>query len=298
MCRHVCVLFCLLAVLFCDITHGHWNYGHQDTWPELCREGKMQSPIGIEHRRAMQKNFPALVFKNYNKAYNSSLKNNGHSVELRLATSVPLTVEGGGLQDTYILDHLHFHWASEHTFDSYRYPLEMHMVHYARKHQNLSSAILSDKGVAVFSVMFDLSPDDDAEFFPLIKLMEKLKENVNHAEKMEDFNVHEYMPRDTAGFYRYMGSLTTPGCNEGVIWTLFTNTIPISENQVNSFHNIVSEEHKQLKKNYRSLQKLNNRHVYLKVSPIHRSSAAVRIWDTLSKLITPIIVFLSINNTF
>jgi len=38
---------------------------------------------------------------------------------------------------------------------------------------------------------------------------------------------------DLTKFVRYSGSLTTPGCYESVQWTLFTEMISISENQVN-----------------------------------------------------------------
>ena len=37
---------------------------------------------------------------------------------------------------------------------------------------------------------------------------------------------------NTNGYYRYSGSLTTPPCTEGVIWTIFTTKINISSYQV------------------------------------------------------------------
>lgn len=33
-------------------------------------------------------------------------------------------------------------------------------------------------------------------------------------------------------YYRYSGSLTTPGCEPAVLWTVFENTVPIGHAQV------------------------------------------------------------------
>ncbi len=46
------------------------------------------------------------------------------------------------------------------------------------------------------------------------------------------FKLGEFLPADRTNFYRYIGSLTTPPCAESVIWTLFHDTIKISNNQV------------------------------------------------------------------
>lgn len=39
-------------------------------------------------------------------------------------------------------------------------------------------------------------------------------------------------PPDISEYYRYSGSLTTPGCHESVTWTVFKTPIQISFSQV------------------------------------------------------------------
>lgn len=80
-------------------------------------------------------------------------------------------------------------------------------------------------------LFIQISPDDDNLLKPLISVMKSVKSN-NDLREMDNFNVLYFLPRDTAGYFRYDGSLTTPGCNEGILWTVFTNTLPISKQQV------------------------------------------------------------------
>lgn len=44
----------------------------------------------------------------------------------------------------------------------------------------------------------------------------------------------DLLPTNTAKFYRYPGSLTTPHCDESVMWTVFSDPIKVSSAQVNS----------------------------------------------------------------
>lgn len=264
----------LFGFLFSGAFCSGWHYGDESHWPDTCRNGKSQSPINVDDQASVEtKSYSKFVFNFYNKEFSARAKNNGHSVQVNLdVSSSPPTVTGGGLPKKYTLDHLHFHWKSEHELNGYRFPLEVHLVHYATDYGSLTEALKYKDGVAVLGVFYDLSPDDDDEFEPLTAVMKNITRSSNSIKLKDNTRVASFLPRDTAGFYRYNGSLTTPNCTEAVIWTLFTNTIHISHEQIKNFQSIQSEEGA-LKENYRSRQGLNERMVYKKVSPIPHGSA-------------------------
>ena len=49
---------------------------------------------------------------------------------------------------------------------------------------------------------------------------------------LNTFSLDSFLPSNRDEFYRYEGSLTTPKCQETVVWTVFTNPIQISQKQV------------------------------------------------------------------
>jgi hypothetical protein len=71
-----------------------------------------------------------------------------------------------------------------------------------------------------------------------------------------NLNLALLMGETLTDFWRYQGSLTTPPCTEGVIWTIFKNEIPFLESEFKSFRqNIYFED-------YRRPQPLYNRTIY------------------------------------
>merc|ERR1712048_923940 len=46
-----------------------------------------------------------------------------------------------------------------------------------------------------------------------------------------NIDVKMAVPSDLSKYYRYMGGLTTPGCNPIVQWTVFANSVKITSDQ-------------------------------------------------------------------
>lgn len=47
-----------------------------------------------------------------------------------------------------------------------------------------------------------------------------------------NINLNDLVPENPASIFRYDGSLTTPECSEGVIWSVATKVPHVSETQV------------------------------------------------------------------
>jgi len=244
-------------------TPPHWDYEREgpDAWHhtfDTC-EGEAQSPIDIRTSYVKyDPNLKPLTLNGYtsNTSYVWNFTHNGHTIVAHPPPLARLSMSGGGLPDVFYLVQFHFHWGynafqgSEHTINGQKYPLEIHFVHQAPRTRTL----------AVLGVLFDRQRDDNPYLNDLLSVLNRTVNTSTATEQQLDLS--RLLPTSpTPRFYRYNGSLTTPPCTEGVIWTLLTRTVPISSYQLRVLTgNMVPF-------NFRPPQKLHTRKVLANFRP-------------------------------
>uniref|UniRef100_A0A1A8KF43 Carbonic anhydrase n=1 Tax=Nothobranchius kuhntae TaxID=321403 RepID=A0A1A8KF43_NOTKU len=239
-----------------------WNHANQDC------AGTNQSPINIVTRKTLKdERLIPLQFKNYQQIFRSIIKNNGHSVQV----GVPhiSTVSGGGLPATYKAVQFHLHWGdnggpgSEHTIDGEQYPMELHIVHMKSHYTDLTTALRDKEGVAVLGFFYEKSNSANRKYDPIINTLQRIKAT-NSNTSLPSISLAQLIPpeQNLTSYYRYKGSLTTPGCTESVVWTLFENPIPLSAEQLKEFSTVQYHDGKPMIKNFRPVQSLNGRQVF------------------------------------
>ncbi|XP_067841147.1 carbonic anhydrase 14 isoform X2 [Heptranchias perlo] len=260
---------------------GHWSYEDQD-WSkgyELCK-GESQSPINIDIRKTtLNKNLPIITLEGYNLPETESLtlSNNGHTVKLSLPDSMSIS---SGFSQKYVAAQLHFHWGSgtipgsEHTVDGTQYSAEMHVVHYAAKYGSLKDAAEETDGLAVLAVLFQVGPQDNENYDHIFGKLQDIAEEGNSVH-IPGFDITTLLPRQLHRFFRYSGSLTTPPCFQTVTWTIFNDTIQISQAQLNQLETSLKTGDHMMDSNYRHVQPLNGRTVFASFSAMASSRRMV-----------------------
>ncbi|XP_011152005.3 putative carbonic anhydrase 3 isoform X1 [Harpegnathos saltator] len=241
---------------------GYWGYLGPKNWPGICTTGKKQSPIDIVTEDAIRLDLGALKFDRYDFAFSGWITNTGHSVQIDL-DGVPVHLSGGSLPSVYVLQQMHFHWSAEHTVDGFRHPLELHFVHYDNQYANFSVAAEHENGVVVIAVLFELSNEENPDLSVILKATNMVSHWVGKTmiSIKKELIPYLLLPKDHTTYYRYQGSLTTPGCQESVIWFVMTERLTVSESQVKVFKRVMSGEYA-LNSTYRPVQDLGDRKVY------------------------------------
>ena len=126
---------------------------------------------------------------------------------------------------------MHFHWhGSEHELNGKHFPAELHMVHIS-----LDSPV---KKLAVVGVFLAIVEEDNDDLKPLVDGLKNIRDYKSETEI--EFSLKELVPAQITNYYRYNGSLTTPTCDEIVIWNVVDSSviIGVSEAQLIEFQTI------------------------------------------------------------
>lgn len=225
-----------------------WNYEGNYFWPMQCSKcaGDRQSPINIDKSRVLHEDFvSALRFNNYlDTDLSGQLENNGHVLQFNPDESVNHSISHGLLPNAYKLAQFHFHWGSinhqgsEHTIDGVAFPMELHLVHHNTKYNDLTAALDSgdDDALAVVAVMFHLGKVANSFLDEIVVELEN-EGLMNDGDTAQEvlLSLSDLCNEVGVGHFHYKGSLTTPGCNQQVVWIIMERTVSINHQQVRLF---------------------------------------------------------------
>jgi carbonic anhydrase len=187
--------------------HGpaHWV----EQWP-ICGQGKAQSPIDIPAGGVTGQG-PAIEF--HYQPFDLEVGNTSHVIEVPAESGGYITVDG----HRYDLVQFHFHTPSEHHIAGKASRLEMHLVH------RDAAGKLAVVGVLASGKTMNPALQPIVAALPVASC----KTGEPHAK----FDPAALLPA-SRDFVTYAGSLTTPGCGEGVTWLVLSQPISASSAQV------------------------------------------------------------------
>lgn len=277
-------LFSILAVS----QAAEWTYSDQgDSWKDICKDGVRQSPINLQTQGAKTETAGAWSFKNYDEEADWQVKNNGHSIEATTNTEMHMNSNTFNEGDNYKFHSWHIHWGSdsepgsEHKMDDKQFDAEAHLVHWNTKYASFDDAKKEGDGLAVLGFFIEKESENDVSAEHDLDRI--IKDDVDDNVLNMDANIHPQDKSlmnlfvnnaDTSQFFRYEGSLTTPTCNEAVIWTVFTNPIKISAETYDKMIVMTKDKNETtLVKNFRNVQDVGDRTITLYTSVDSSSSS-------------------------
>ncbi|XP_040475332.1 carbonic anhydrase 15-like [Ursus maritimus] len=119
--------------------------------------------------------------------------------------------------------------------------IQMHVVHMNTRHQSLEEARSHPDGLAVLAVLLVEQDTDNANFSALVSGLKNVSERGVSVNLAATFPLASLLPGASrlSRYYRYSGSLTTPGCQPAVVWTVFEDAVPIGRAQVAQFQTVL-----------------------------------------------------------
>ncbi|MCG8403734.1 MAG: carbonic anhydrase family protein [Phycisphaerales bacterium] len=217
----------------------HWGYtGHSGPshWGTLsprfrsCAMGNSQSPIDLAPSEGAS--VEPILFDYH--AAPLSIIHNGHTVQVSYPPGSSISIG----DKKYELLQFHFHTPSEHSLNGHRTEMELHFVHRSKDGHIAVVGVLLNTGA------FNVALSEIWKRMPARESAEQIHRNVM-------INAADLLPKRKK-YFRYMGSLTTPPCTEGVHWYVLDTPVTIGEGQAKRFSDAVGS-------NARPLQALYDR---------------------------------------
>jgi carbonic anhydrase len=249
-----------LTILFVIVSIVNLKYldYSESNWPDICKTGTRQTPINFPKRANYTdgSNYIKLLDRDY-APYSGALSLRSlKSYGLNMTNQGTLWVYKNEVKYKYNLIDIHIHVKAEHRFDGIQHDMEMHYVH--QKDTDWVNSLKKIDGsdtqntLLVVGIMFNANTTDD---HPTIAKMDfKNRGNITN------LNLNDLVDLNS-GFYHYLGSLTTPECNESVNWVVLQNVLKITKSQLADMVKWIEEEYKN--GNARNTKPLNNRILYV-----------------------------------
>jgi len=208
----------------------HWG-SMSDEW-SACAAGTQQSPINIIADQAEDHDLPNIQ-THYGVLETWVVEQTHHTVRVTVNDGVHVNHDAYALfnDQRWNLKQFHFHSPSEHAKDGWREAMELHMVH------ELDGDTSEDKKKLVVGILLALGNHND-ELALVFDVMADLPRSAQQVHGPLELDFFQPM---TVESFRYIGSLTTPPCTVGVQWIVYREPNQISEEQLNKFLAIQSE---------------------------------------------------------
>lgn len=220
---------------------AHWTYEGvhgPEKWASLapenakCSQGTTQSPVNIMDREVIVSELESIQFHYQPSSFR--FEHNGHTLQVTPSGENFVVIRGA----RYDLLQFHFHAPSEERINFRNFSMVAHFVHKSAQGR-----------LAVVGVLLDAGGSNPAMDHLWAHL--PLSKGDTVAPKAASLDMNQLLPRDRA-YFQFMGSLTTPPCSEGVLWTLFQEPVRIRAEQASVFLKVVGM-------NARPVQPLNQR---------------------------------------
>jgi len=217
-----------------------WNYSPSGNmgpkfWGNVSSScgGLSQSPIDLssKHGRGLSAQRP-LQFR-YKKS-EMTLLNDGKFIRAETTNGGSLTVSGHA---TYTLRAIEFHAPSEHTVDGAASDAEIQLIHE-----------MDNGRLAIVSVLVNVGEEPN----PLMKqlwgaLPRGINSNKGTAEVVdanEALTVGTYFAENgVVSYYSYLGSLTSPPCDEGVTWYILNEQGIVTREQIEEMQVVIQSRY-------------------------------------------------------